>query len=151
MSFAFLDFVNSLILEETLEMPDNVLVSDVLPDHFSIERRVSRFREIANNVIREQGNLRLASAKAQYSGHQSSPSLLDIARRKIPNSIDDVFAQIVSIVTSQTDAIPSNWTLAHRQESKGKNNDEELRNIWIRMYMLGLFSDTEGSESSELD
>jgi hypothetical protein len=143
MSFELLDFINGLIAEETHDLPAKQLVVETDQKHLPSDSRVSRFRTITNNTISTHRQARLIENKTKYEAHKKHESLYHRALSAIPETVEQVFQQIVSVVMSGEDTVPKSWTMAHREEITGKDNDEELKKIWVRMYMLG-FIDHKG-------
>ncbi|OUR89735.1 hypothetical protein A9Q81_21020 [Gammaproteobacteria bacterium 42_54_T18] len=137
MSFELLDFINKLIAEETQELPPKQLVVETDSKYLPSDERVVRFHSITHNTIATHRQARLSEARAKYEAHRQKESLYNRAVREVPNSVEQIFHQIVGVITSGGDTVPKGWTLAHRGEEPGKDNDEELKKIWMRMYMLG--------------
>lgn len=140
MSFELLDFVNNLITEETLDLPAKTLVAETAPEKQPSTERISRYQSITERLIARNQALRLAEAQARFANYRRSESLYQRALNALPHSIDDIFSQIVDVVASGKDTLPSSWTMAHREEATGKDHDEELKKIWVRMYMLGFLT-----------
>lgn len=141
MSFELLDFVNNLIVEETLLLPAQTLVDETDSKKLPSDERASRFRSMTEQLITSQQDERLTAVRAEFAAYKQTESLYQRALRLLPQSVDEVFGQIIKVVTSGDDMVPSSWTMAHRQEVTGKNHDEELKKIWVRMYMLKFISD----------
>ncbi|ABD79469.1 hypothetical protein [Saccharophagus degradans] len=145
MSFELLDFVNRLIIEETQDLPASQLVAETDPKYLPTDERVNRFRSITQSVISAQRKARLTEYRSMYEEYKKQDSLYHRALASLPESVEQVFQQIVAIVTSGGDTVPKGWTMAHREEVSGKDNDEEMKKIWVRMYMLGLIEDERAS------
>ncbi|WP_075186524.1 hypothetical protein [Teredinibacter haidensis] len=145
MSFELLDFINGLITEETQDLPASQLVAETDPKYLPTDERVNRFRSITHSVISAHRKTRLNEYRSIYAAYKKQDSLYHRALISLPASVEQVFKQIVNVVTSGGDTVPKGWTMAHREEVSGKDNDEELKKIWVRMYMLGLIEDERAS------
>ena len=139
MSFKLLDFVNNLIIEDLLESSVDEIVNTTKPEKLPSSEQASRLLSFTKNALQSSRQQRLTEFKEKFQVHKKE-SLYAKALRYIPSSVDKVFAQVLNVVATQGNTVPESWTYAHRGEKTGKDNDKEMRKIWIRMYMLGLIN-----------
>jgi hypothetical protein len=143
MSFKLLDYINELVVEHTLETPAQTLVQELDAATLPSDLEIAKFQAISRAAVEEQQSTLLDRVREDFKIYKSRESTYSEALRKLPDSIEEVFNQIVHVVTSKREIVPSGWTMAHRNETAGIDNDSELERIWVRMYMLGLIQKPE--------
>ncbi len=143
MSFKLLDYLNELVVEHTLETPAQTLVQELDAATLPSDIQIAEFQAISTAAVEDQQSTLLSKVRADFREYKNRESTYSEALRKLPDSIEEVFNQIVHVVTSRREIVPSGWTLAHRNETAGIDNDSELERIWVRMYMLGLIQKPE--------
>lgn len=136
MSIEFIKLINDYIIDATLDISDEDILSSITQDATLSWDMISRSQAFLHKTIEGNRQARLTQKKAEYQTYKTfKDNALKITAAQ--RTLNDMLSDIVMAI--QNDTVPKPISMAFREQSK-TDNDDAIRQIWKSLVELGLIN-----------
>ncbi len=137
MTLAFIKQINEYVIDATLEVSDEEILSTIGDNSYPSENDIHLARAFITRAVKEQRKFRLSQKKIAFQNYKQEQKNT-LADRPHKRSVPEMLADIVAAIQN-TEKVPSGIILAFREQSQDGSEDD-IKEIWRNLVELGLIN-----------